>query len=102
MLTPTTVCAYVSLALTQHAVLRALCYAPFRTCTLPHTQVNELDSAVNRAAEQPQRFGLTPEEISSRRKWITSTRRQVGWLLACKTANEAAVFRAVGPAAQVG
>lgn len=40
-------------------------------------QVNELDSAVNRAAEQPQRFGLTLEEISSRRKWITSTRRQV-------------------------
>ena len=30
----------------------------------PHPQVNELDSAVNRAAEQPQRFGLTPEELS--------------------------------------
>jgi hypothetical protein len=44
------------------------------------TQVNELDSAVNRAAEQPQRFGLTPEEISSRRKWITATRRQVSSL----------------------
>lgn len=43
-------------------------------------QVNELDSAVNRAAEQPQRFGLTPEEISSRRKWITATRRQVSSL----------------------
>jgi syntaxin 6 len=40
-------------------------------------QVNELDAAVNRAAEQPQRFGLTPEEISSRRKWISATRRQV-------------------------
>jgi anti-sigma factor RsiW len=40
-------------------------------------QVNELDAAVNRAAEQPQRFGLTAEEIASRRKWISATRRQV-------------------------
>jgi hypothetical protein len=43
-------------------------------------QVNELDSAVTRAAEQPQRFGLTPEEIASRRKWISTTRRQVCWV----------------------
>jgi syntaxin 6 len=40
-------------------------------------QLNELDNAVNRAAEQPQRFGLTPEEIASRRKWIGNTRKQV-------------------------
>lgn len=54
-------------------------------------QVNELDSAVNRAAEQPQRFGLTPEEISSRRKWITSTRRQIeGMVDSIKTATAAA------------
>lgn len=53
-------------------------------------QVNELDAAVNRAAEQPQRFGLTPEEISSRRKWITSTRRQVeGMVDSIKSATAA-------------
>lgn len=32
---------------------------------------------MNRAAENPQRFNLTTEEIASRRKWIATTRRQV-------------------------
>ncbi|KAF6264347.1 Qc-SNARE, Tlg1/Syntaxin 6-family [Scenedesmus sp. NREL 46B-D3] len=55
-------------------------------------QVNELDSAVNRAAEQPQRFGLTPEEIASRRKWISATRRQIeGMMDTIKTATAARV-----------
>ncbi|WIA35216.1 hypothetical protein OEZ86_003679 [Tetradesmus obliquus] len=55
-------------------------------------QVNELDAAVNRAAEQPQRFGLTPEEIASRRKWISSTRRQIeGMTDTIKTATAARV-----------
>lgn len=40
-------------------------------------QLNELENAVNRAAEQPQRFNLTPEEITSRKKWVTTTRKQV-------------------------
>eukprot|EP00879_Flechtneria_rotunda_P014286 GHRR01014924.1.p2 GENE.GHRR01014924.1~~GHRR01014924.1.p2 ORF type:complete len:139 (+),score=37.62 GHRR01014924.1:1072-1488(+) len=55
-------------------------------------QVNELENAVNRAAEQVQRFGLTPEEIASRRKWISSTRRQVeGMLDTIKTATAAKI-----------
>ncbi|KAG2422428.1 hypothetical protein HXX76_016043 [Chlamydomonas incerta] len=40
-------------------------------------QLNELDTAVDRASENPQRFNLTPEELSSRRRWITNTRRQL-------------------------
>ncbi|GIL81703.1 hypothetical protein Vretimale_1343 [Volvox reticuliferus] len=40
-------------------------------------QLNELDTAVDRASENPQRFNLTPEELSSRRRWISNTRRQV-------------------------
>ncbi|KXZ49371.1 SYP6 protein [Gonium pectorale] len=39
--------------------------------------LNELDTAVDRASENPQRFNLTPEELSSRRRWIGNTRRQL-------------------------
>eukprot|EP00878_Enallax_costatus_P008417 GHUV01008798.1.p1 GENE.GHUV01008798.1~~GHUV01008798.1.p1 ORF type:complete len:226 (+),score=54.80 GHUV01008798.1:292-969(+) len=61
-------------------------------CESLQWQVNELDNAVNRAAEQAQRFGLTPEEIASRRKWISTTRRQItGMLDTIKTATAAPI-----------
>lgn len=40
-------------------------------------QLNELNSAVDVAAENPARFNLTIEECNSRRRWIENTRRQV-------------------------
>ncbi|KAG2443171.1 hypothetical protein HYH02_009580 [Chlamydomonas schloesseri] len=46
-------------------------------CSSLSWQLNELDTAVDRASENPQRFNLTPEELSSRRRWITNTRRQL-------------------------
>lgn len=61
-------------------------------------QLNELDNAVDRASENPQRFNLTPEELASRRKWINNTRKQVeGMKETLRTANAtraAAVFNA--------
>ncbi|PNH00708.1 Syntaxin-61 [Tetrabaena socialis] len=39
-------------------------------CSSLAWQLNELDTAVDRASENPQRFNLTPEELSSRRRWI--------------------------------
>lgn len=53
-------------------------------------QLTELDTAVDRASENPQRFNLTPEEISSRRRWVANTRRQVeGMKETLKTATAA-------------
>uniref|UniRef100_A0A7S0WJC1 t-SNARE coiled-coil homology domain-containing protein n=1 Tax=Chlamydomonas leiostraca TaxID=1034604 RepID=A0A7S0WJC1_9CHLO len=46
-------------------------------CNLIMWQLNELNSAVDVAAENPARFNLTSEELNSRRKWIDNTRRQV-------------------------
>ncbi|GFR49902.1 hypothetical protein Agub_g12008 [Astrephomene gubernaculifera] len=46
-------------------------------CSSLAWQLNELDTAVDRASENPQRFNLTPEELSSRRRWISNTRRQL-------------------------
>lgn len=43
--------------------------------------MKELEAAVDRAAEQPARFNLTPDEIASRRKWVASTRRQIDSML---------------------
>ena len=39
--------------------------------------INELDKAIDNAERNPQRFHLSQAEISHRRKWIMSTRRQV-------------------------
>mmetsp|Transcript_2681 Transcript_2681/g.4594 ORF Transcript_2681/g.4594 Transcript_2681/m.4594 type:complete len:225 (+) Transcript_2681:237-911(+) len=47
-------------------------------CTSILWQLNELTSAVDVAAENPARFNLTVEELSSRRRWIETTQRQVG------------------------
>lgn len=56
------------------------------------SQVKELEAAVDRAAEQPQRFNLTPDEIASRRKWIGTTKRQIdGMLETLKTATAAPI-----------
>jgi hypothetical protein len=41
-------------------------------------QLNELDGSCDKAAADFARFKLTSDEINSRRKWIASTKRQVG------------------------
>ena len=42
--------------------------------------------AVDVAERQMQRFGLTPQEVAERRKWVQATRQQVLGLLvnACR------------------
>ena len=39
--------------------------------------INELDKAIDNAERNPDRFKLSQAELSDRRKWIMSTRRQV-------------------------
>jgi len=64
--------------------------------TLSPPQVKELEAAVDRAAEQPQRFNLSTEEVASRRKWVTGTRRAIdGMLETLKTATAAAPVNAL-------
>lgn len=46
-------------------------------CNSLANELNQLDAAVEQASENPQRFNLTPEELSSRRKWLNNTRRQL-------------------------
>ena len=41
-------------------------------------QINELGAAVERARENPEKFNLNEEEVSSRAKWVENTRKQVG------------------------
>lgn len=53
---------------------------PFRLtihCNLQYLKLKELDSAVDRASEDPSRYNLTNEELGTRRKWIEMTRRQI-------------------------
>ena len=47
-----------------------------------------MEKAVDVAEKNMARFGLTQQEISSRRKWVLQTRRQVG---CCAAADRLAV-----------
>ncbi|KAK9816760.1 hypothetical protein WJX72_004804 [[Myrmecia] bisecta] len=40
-------------------------------------QVDEMEKAVDVAEKNMQRFGLNPQEITNRRKWVYGTRRQI-------------------------
>lgn len=40
-------------------------------------QLDEIDKSIDAAEKNPQRFKLSQQEISDRRKWVMSTRRQV-------------------------
>ncbi len=42
-----------------------------------HTQVDEMEKAVDVAEKNMARFGLTQAEISNRRKWVMQTRKKV-------------------------
>jgi syntaxin of plants SYP6 len=58
------------------------CPRPALSAKLKHkrlrlTQVNEIDKAIDAAERNPQRFKLSQAEISDRRRWVISTRRQV-------------------------
>ncbi len=63
-----------SLLCTSCMPLASACIA----CAECLVQLSELSSAVDVAAENPARFNLTAEELSSRRRWIEATQRQVG------------------------
>jgi hypothetical protein len=58
-----------------------LAAAALSSCTLPPpwpvSQLNELEGSCDKAQSDFARFKLTSDEINSRRKWISSTRRQV-------------------------
>ena len=50
---------------------------------LPSLQVDEMEKAVDVAEKNMTRFGLTTQEIKSRRSWVHDTRRTVSdflWL----------------------
>ena len=40
-------------------------------------QVNEIDKSIDAAEKNPQRFKLSQQELSDRRKWVMSIRRQI-------------------------
>ena len=42
------------------------------------TQVAEIDKSIDAAERNPQRFNLSQQELSDRRKWVMGTRRQAG------------------------
>ncbi|KAI8471517.1 MAG: Qc-snare protein, Tlg1/Syntaxin 6-family [Monoraphidium minutum] len=58
-------------------------------------QLKELEGAVDRAAEQPARFNLAPDEIAGRRKWVGSTRRVIEGMLETLATAAAAPVNAV-------
>lgn len=63
-------------------------------------QVAEIDKSIDAAERNPQRFNLSQAELSDRRKWVMSTRRQVGSLASGLTAatSSAAAAAADGSA----
>lgn len=71
---------------------KAIASAVDQGCDSVRWQLNELENAVNRAQENPQRFNLSVDELNGRRKWITNTRRQIdGMTETLKTATAAPV-----------
>lgn len=62
-----------------------LCMTGYSRCLAMMLQLDELMNAVERAAENPSKFNLTNEELSTRRRWVDSTRQQVLWV-SCKGA----------------
>lgn len=50
-------------------------YRLSRHCSQP--QVAEIDKSIDAAERNPQRFNLSQAELSDRRKWVMSTRRQM-------------------------
>ena len=42
--------------------------------------MEEIDKSIDAAERNPQRFNLSQQELSDRRKWVMSTRRQMGSL----------------------
>ena len=65
----------------RYAVLRAplqLCVGPVNPARLLLAcQVDEMEKAVDVAERNMARFGLSQQEISSRKRWVQQTRRQV-------------------------
>lgn len=61
--------------------------------------MSEIDKSIDAAERNPQRFNLSQAELSDRRKWVMSTRRQVGSLA---SGMSAAVSGAAAAAAADG
>lgn len=43
----------------------------------PHTATAQIDKSIDAAEKNPQRFKLSQAELSDRRKWVMSVRRQL-------------------------
>jgi DNA repair ATPase RecN len=49
-------------------------------CQSLEYMVAEIDKSIDAAERNPQRFNLSQQELSDRRKWVMATRRQLGSL----------------------
>jgi hypothetical protein len=49
-------------------------------CQSLEYMVAEIDKSIDAAERNPQRFNLSQQELSDRRKWVMATRRQLGAL----------------------
>ena len=47
-------------------------------CQSLEYMVAEIDKSIDAAERNPQRFNLSQQELSDRRKWVMATRRQLG------------------------
>lgn len=62
-------------------------------CDSVRWQLNELDGAIRKAAENPGRFNITSEELNSRKKWLQAALRQIeGMTDTLKTATAAPIL----------
>jgi len=61
--------------------------------------VTEIDKSIDAAERNPQRFRLSQAEISERRKWVMSTRRQVDAIASGTAAPRATMSATSTPAA---
>jgi hypothetical protein len=71
------------------AVLASWCNAATDWPPSDCLQLEEIDKSIDAAERNPQRFKLSQQELSDRRKWVMSTRRQVlgsNWLGMCSDA----------------
>lgn len=58
----------------------------------------EIDKAIDAAERNPARFNLSQAELSDRRKWVMSTRRQIGTI----SAGLAGAASSAGPSDATG
>ncbi|PRW60333.1 Syntaxin-61 [Chlorella sorokiniana] len=63
-------------------------------CQSLEYMITEIDKSIDAAERNPQRFNLSQQELSDRRKWVMSTRRQIDSLRSGLSAGSAAAAAA--------